>query len=316
MLYQTGKEGSGATSPAFPSALSVFFVQHLTYPATVVGSFIRLDAFVVLGQFTTGLGSGAAFIIPFVFMADMFSDKLRQTGILSILMGWSIGEMSFFLIDGHIETWQTYMIGCLLIPVLIELVLGWRLLVESPIYLSKRSREACLASLNAIAQWNDKPTLSLEEIPVLEASTEPKYDFRSVLTKEYLRSIILMGICKMTMGMYYYGIQFAMDSHTLSFGVNMLMLGTLELFGYATLSNFSDNFRFRYSEAEEEAIDDDRMRHSGRYQCNSEDIWSWTIELTADLRYGFGSMPHKYNLSEYSLCLWTVERIHQWAISG
>lgn len=105
-------------------------------------------------------------------MADTFSNTLRQTGILSLLMGWGVGEMAYFLIDGNVETWYAYLITFIFIPVVAEIVLGWRILVESPVYLSKRSRENCLTSLNKIAEWNELPVLTLEDIPPLPLEKE------------------------------------------------------------------------------------------------------------------------------------------------
>jgi hypothetical protein len=146
--------------------------------------------------------------------------------------------MTFFLIDKFISGWQGYLIGCVAIPFgLLFLVARW-LLVESPEYLSRHSRQDCCVALNRIAEWNGREPISYEDIPVVseEQSQQPKLDLSQLLNKEHLIRMILVGLFKTSIAINYYGAQFSMNSQTLSFGTSMLVFGALESIGYTTLS--------------------------------------------------------------------------------
>jgi hypothetical protein len=54
---------------------------------------------IIAGQFMIGLGAGACYFIGIVIMYDLFSDNMRQTGILAAGIAWGIGQMAYFLID-------------------------------------------------------------------------------------------------------------------------------------------------------------------------------------------------------------------------
>jgi MFS family permease len=62
-----------------------------SYPASIVGSLSGIALLIVVGQFVIGLGAGSCYIISFVIISDLFSDSMRQTGILAVSMAWGIG---------------------------------------------------------------------------------------------------------------------------------------------------------------------------------------------------------------------------------
>lgn len=106
----------------------------------MIGALSKLVPFLVIGQICCGFGIYPCYIISYILFSDLFSDRLRQIGIISANAAWALGEMSFYIFYNYLPQWQYFVIGFILIPLIAWLAISFFLLVESPVYLNEYSR--------------------------------------------------------------------------------------------------------------------------------------------------------------------------------
>lgn len=118
------------------------------YPSShlvvTIGGFTKVVALLVIGQIFSGFGAYACLTISYIIMSDLMGDSLRQKGIIIVNAAWGLGEVSFFFLYNYLNQWYIFTIAFLLVPLVIWLVVGFFLLVESPVFLNETSREKCV----------------------------------------------------------------------------------------------------------------------------------------------------------------------------
>lgn len=106
------------------------------WSSVTVGALTKLVPFLVIGQILCGFGVYPCYIISYILFSDLFSDRLRQVGIIAANAAWAVGEMSFYLLYNYLREWQYFVIGFILIPLIAWIAVASFLLVESPVYLN------------------------------------------------------------------------------------------------------------------------------------------------------------------------------------
>lgn len=208
------------------------------YLVVTIGGFTKVVALLIVGQIFSGFGAYACLTISYIIMSDLMGDELRQKGIIIVNAAWGIGEVSFFLLYNYLNQWYVFTIGFLLVPLAVWFVLGFFLLIESPVFLNETSREKCVESLNKIAKWNGTVALSVEDVEINPKINEEVSAFEVFRHWPYLKCIILISLFEITTNMFYYGTQYSMEDIGSNFGVNMLIIGCLEFVAYFSSSFF------------------------------------------------------------------------------
>jgi ABC-type cobalamin transport system permease subunit len=83
----------------------------------------------VFAQIFIGFGAYASLTISYIIMSDLFDDKLRQVGIITVNAAWGLGEVSFYLLYNFLPNWQYFTIGCLLVPLVGWFIIAYFLLI-------------------------------------------------------------------------------------------------------------------------------------------------------------------------------------------
>lgn len=110
------------------------------YIVVAVGGFTKIVALLVIGQIFSGFGAYACLTISYIIISDLMADNLRQKGVIGVNAAWALGEMSFFILYNYLNQWYVFVIGFVLVPLVIQFVIAFFILVESPVYLNEYSR--------------------------------------------------------------------------------------------------------------------------------------------------------------------------------
>lgn len=131
----------------------------VSWGITVLGTIIVAFSFnvymVAAGLFLCGCGSDAGINICFFFFGEVVGDEKRQKYSVFVQIFFCIGAMVITLFFYLISDWRINWIILVGVPSIIEFILLWLFVYETPQFLIKKGVNETLKVMNKIGKINE-----------------------------------------------------------------------------------------------------------------------------------------------------------------
>jgi hypothetical protein len=197
-----------------------------------------------MGQFFCGACAYPMMIQTYIYLYECCEDTLRQKATVAINYSWCITYSLIGVLYYYYNYWYDYLLYVSIIPMVTVFIWSFFYLVEGPNYLYRKHKiEECKQSLKIIARVNGtlkKYEEVADSIKFEENDKEEKLTVRQSLklllnSKLYIRMMLILFITESGANTYYWGNNYAYDQVGYEYGLNCIIAGIIEGFGFFTL---------------------------------------------------------------------------------